>query len=385
MLNYSPESLGIDIEAVDRQLTENRSFPIHTYFDPAVYEFELEAIFHRKWQYFGLLEHVANPGDVMVGMVGRIPVVVTRDKQGVLHGFVNICRHRGFRVVEGNKRKCGLLVCRYHKWAYKLNGELAGAPDSNREPDFDAAAMSLVPVSVDTWGPAVFVNPDAGAAPLREHFPNLDPWTEKFEFIMEPGRYTLHREIVKDQQSNWKLWYDNGTECYHCDSIHGKSFGEAFATKSGEYEFYLDGDMTSYAFPPSSLPVENESDGYLRSQTYRSFQTFPGCQIIQHDDLMIISRMVPTGPESCQFISHYLAEKGADPDRVDRWIGIWDETFQEDAEVASTQQTNMRSGKAELFRYIPNREAPTQYINRCIWNAYKAHFSNASSTQSVTA
>ena len=373
MPNYSPLDLGIDIGAVDRQLQDNRSFPIHTYYDPDVYEFELEAIFHRRWQYFGLTENLSKPGDVLTGMVGRIPVVVTRDKDGELHGFVNICRHRGFRVVEEEKKNCKLMVCRYHSWSYKLNGELAGAPDSKQEPDFDPAEFSLVPVQVDTWGPAIFVNPDKHAGPLREHFPNLDPWTEKFAFIMESGHYTLHREIIKDQQSNWKLWYDNGTECYHCPSIHGKSFGEAFATRSGEYEFFLDRDMTSYAFPPSALPANDPGDGYLRSQTYRSLQTFPGCQIIQHDDLMIISRMIPTGPESCRFISHYLAEKDADPDRVDQWIAIWDETFEEDAEAASIQQTNMRSGKAELFRYISNREAPSQFINQCIWSAYKAH------------
>ena len=179
MRNFSPEKLGIDVDAVERQLRENRSFPIHTYYDPDVYEFELEAIFHRRWQYFGLLERVANPGDVLVGMVGRVPVVVTRDKDGSLHGFVNICRHRGFRVVEDDTQRCNLLVCRYHKWAYKLNGELAGAPDSDKEPDFDPSVLSLVPVRVDTWGPAIFVNPDKDAGPLRDHFPNLDPWTEK--------------------------------------------------------------------------------------------------------------------------------------------------------------------------------------------------------------
>ena len=376
MVNYSPESLGIDIESVEQQLKSNRSFPIHTYYDPAVFEFELDAIFHCKWQYFGLVEQVANPGDVMVGMVGRIPVVVAHDKDGKLNGFVNICRHRGFRVAEGNKQQCKRLVCRYHRWSYHLNGELARAPDSEQEPDFDESEYSLIPVQVDTWGPAVFVNPDLCASTLRDSFPNLDDWTDRFQFNMQPGYYTLRREIVSNQNSNWKLWYDNGTECYHCTSIHDDTFGEAFATRAGDYEFYLDGNMTSYWFPPNKAMSTTETDGYLRSNNYRSLQTFPGCQIIQHDDLMIITRMVPTGPESCQFTAHYLSEAGADLERVDRWIEIWDKTFREDAEVAEIQQQNMRSGKAELFRYIPGREAPSQYIHSCIWDSYKFRFSN---------
>ncbi len=371
--NYTAEFLGIDIDAVERQLAEHRSLPIHTYYDPSVYEFELDAIFHRSWQYFDLIERLATPGDIVVGMVGLIPVAVTRADDGELHGFVNICRHRGFRVVEGNKRNCRLMVCRYHAWSYNLKGELTRAPDTESEPGFDKSEFGLLPVRVDTWGPAVFVNPDPEAASLRESFPRMDEWTERFQFIMEPGRYTLHREIVKPQQSNWKLWYDNGTECYHCPIVHGESFGEAFKVKEGEYEFFLDGGMTSYAFKASTGEIGSKS-GHLRSQTYRSFQTFPGCQVIQQDDLMIVSKMTPTGPDSCVFTSHYLAEKDADPKRVDEWIAIWDQTFTEDGEVAEVQQINIRSDRAPLFRYISGREAPSQYITKLIWDTYKAGF-----------
>ena len=383
MPRFTAESLGIDIEAVGQDLASHRSLPIHTYYDPAVFEFELEAIFHASWQYLGPRDRVANVGDVMVGMLGRIPIAVAHAEDGQLYGFVNICRHRGFRVVESDKRKCRRLVCRYHHWAYRLDGSLGSAPDGDKEPNFDATEFSLLPVRVDTWGPGVFVNPNPDAPSLREAIPDLQARTDELGFKLEPGRWSLHREIVIDQESNWKLWYDNGTECYHCPSIHGKSFSDAFDVQDGHYEFILDGGMTSYCFKPSAAPAA-AGNGGLRSQTYKSIQTFPGCQIVQQDDMMYMARMVPTGPERCRFIAHYFAEAGADPARVDRWIEIWHQTFEEDGEAATIQQTNMRSGRTQLFRYMSNREAPAQYINSLIWKAYQAYWAGPANGSAET-
>ena len=99
---------------------------------------------------------------------GDVPVLVVRDRDGELRGFVNVCRHRGAVLLEG----CGTrqtIQCHYHAWTYELDGSLRAAPRSEREADFDPTSLSLVPVAVDTWGPFVFVNPDAGAAPLARH------------------------------------------------------------------------------------------------------------------------------------------------------------------------------------------------------------------------
>ena len=102
------------------------------------------------------------------------------------------------------------------------------------------------------------------------------------------------------------------------------------------------------------------------------FQDFSyrGC-----DDLMILAKMTPTGPQSCRFTAHYLMERGADPQRVDDWIGIWNQTYDEDAAAVEVQQGNLVSGRAREFRFVSNREEPALFINRLIWEAYKAHLS----------
>ena len=62
------------------------------------------------------------------------------------------------RTASGNRET---LQCPYHAWTYGLDGALRAAPRSDREPGFDFGELGLREVQVDTWGPFVFVNPDA--------------------------------------------------------------------------------------------------------------------------------------------------------------------------------------------------------------------------------
>jgi phenylpropionate dioxygenase-like ring-hydroxylating dioxygenase large terminal subunit len=104
--------------------------------------------------------------------VGHVPLVVVRDRDGVLRAIVNVCRHRGAEVVAGSGR-CTTLQCHYHAWTYGLDGALRAAPRSEADPDFDREELALRPAQVDTWGPFIFVNADAGAAPLAETLGSL--------------------------------------------------------------------------------------------------------------------------------------------------------------------------------------------------------------------
>ena len=160
----------------------------------------------------------------------------------------------------------------------------------------------------------MFVNPDPKALSLRESHPRLEPLAEERGFNTDPSGYSLRRRIVIDINANWKLWYDNGVECYHCPLIHGKSFGDAFNVDANDYSYLLIDNISSSRTKPSAT---SRADG-LNSRRYFPIQLFPGCHIVQIDDMMYMAGMVPTGPESCRFTTHYVAEQGADLDRVGR-------------------------------------------------------------------
>ncbi len=363
---WSLETLGLERSDIEDRSDNYLSLPIHTYFDPTVFDFELDAVFAGRWQFFAPLARLAAPGDTVTGDVGRVPVVVMRGDDGVLRGFVNACRHRGHPVAkeDGCHRR---LVCGYHGWTYGLDGALTHARDAESDPDFCRERLSLMPVAVDQWAQGVFVNTDPDAVPLRRAHPRLEPLAAEGGFDTDPERYQLHHEAVVEIAANWKLWYDNGVECYHCPVIHGKSFATAFNV-SPEHNIPV---LTDHLMNSHYIPSEARDGDTLRSNRYCSFQLFPGCQIIQQDDLLILARIVPTGAQSCRFIANYLAERDADPERVEAWLTLWHRTYDEDTDAVERQQKVLCSGRVSRLRYVPAHEKPALFINGLIREAYR--------------
>ncbi|HYS93514.1 MAG TPA: Rieske 2Fe-2S domain-containing protein, partial [Candidatus Acidoferrales bacterium] len=68
--------------------------------DQAVYDQEMERIFGRAWLMIGHESLVPEVNDFFHTYMGEDPVILTRDRQGRLHALLNMCRHRGNRVVR---------------------------------------------------------------------------------------------------------------------------------------------------------------------------------------------------------------------------------------------------------------------------------------------
>src|SRR5436305_727473 len=80
------------------------------YSDPAILALEIERIFRRSWQYAGHLGELPEPGSYFASATGPVPIVITLDNDGVLRGFVNVCRHRGAILTDGAATR-GTLQC----------------------------------------------------------------------------------------------------------------------------------------------------------------------------------------------------------------------------------------------------------------------------------
>lgn len=360
-----------DIEALQADLAQGWGVPTTWYFDPAHYDFELAEITKRSWLLFAPVHQLVEPGDIVTGHIGDVPVVVVRGRDGVLRGFVNLCRHRGYTVAT-QSGKCSVLTCRYHAWSYNLDGTLRGAPNSKNEPGFDKSALSLIPIAVDTLGPAVFVNLDADALPFAEVHPNLAARMSDAGIKTDSGHYldtySVVRKIEYDFASNWKLWYDNNTECYHCPTIHSGTFGEAFETTPGSFGYDELDQLMIFNFHPDVKRVE---PGKMRARKQNAFQIYPGATIMLQDDIMLLHQAQPTGPETSVKRMFCLTRNDADQDMATKWIELWNETFKEDQGATQVQQAGLRSGRMPRARYMLGQEQATAYVNKLTLQAYR--------------
>ncbi|HEY7422458.1 MAG TPA: aromatic ring-hydroxylating dioxygenase subunit alpha, partial [Gaiellaceae bacterium] len=188
------------------------TLPYGWYTDPEILRREEERIIRPAWQYVGHTGRLAQPG-YFAAAVGRTPVVVTRDREGELRAFVNVCRHRGHELAAGEGSR-ETLQCPYHAWTYGLDGRLRAAPRSEEEPDFPQGELGLVPVAVDTWGPFIFANAEADAESLSRALGSLP--AQVTQLGLDVDSLVHHSRWEAEIAANWKIVSENFLECYHC-------------------------------------------------------------------------------------------------------------------------------------------------------------------------
>jgi choline monooxygenase len=315
-----------------------------------VLRLEQERIFARSWQYVGHAGDAPEPGSYFAAAAGEIPILVVRGRDGELRAFLNVCRHRGFQLVEGSGQR-ETIQCAYHAWTYGLDGSLRAAPRTEREPSFGRDDLGLVPVQLDVWGPFVFVNPDSAAPPLEEA---LGPLPEQVASLLDVDRLRFRHRIEYDLECNWKIACENFLECYHCAVAH-PGFSAAVDVSPDAYRVESNG-LTSSQFGPL-----RNGDGFLgadelpRSQFHFVWPNI-GINIFPGHPNLSIGPILPAGPERThRFLDYFFG-----PDVPEDWVGelleFDDQVGREDTALVERVQRGVRSGLLARGRLLASSE-----------------------------
>ena len=184
------------------------------YTDPEIYQLELDQIVMRNWILAGHQSELAEVGDFKVVKVANESAIIVRGKNGKIHAFVNVCRHRGSLVcldAAGNTRK---FACPYHGWVYDSEGHLIAA--RNMPDDFNREEFSLNPVSLDLVGGLLFICFSEDPPSLEAAKRDLVEPMALFDF----ENLKVAAKKIYPISANWKLAIENYNECYHCGSAH---------------------------------------------------------------------------------------------------------------------------------------------------------------------
>jgi phenylpropionate dioxygenase-like ring-hydroxylating dioxygenase large terminal subunit len=365
-------SLGLDRSGdLAASLAAGWTLPASWYADPAVHALERDRIFASAWQYVGRAGAVSAPGSYLAGRVGHVPVVVVRDKQGVLRGFKNVCRHRAHLVAEGEGCRA-TLQCPYHAWTYDLDGSLLRAPRSDREAGFDPDAFALLPVSVETWGPLVFANPDPDARPLAEHLEGVR------DLVDESGvgfdSLVFRRRVTWELPVNWKNGLENYLECYHCAVAHpGLSQ-------------VVDVDADAYAL--IDRPLSSSQLGAVRpgvregtaTAPYRPADDVPGAQyhflwpgttinIEPGRPNFGIDTWSPDGPHRTVGVSDYYFGPEVGEEQVEELVAFSQQVGAEDDGLVRSVQAGLDSGVVPQGRLLLPSERLIAHFQRLVHDA----------------
>jgi choline monooxygenase len=314
-----------------------RTLPASAYLDPEIYERERRAVFGSTWQLAGFRAQLQKPGDYVLHEFAGWSIVVTVDDAGELRAFHNVCRHRAGPLVT---EPCGhgpSFVCRYHGWAYALDGTLKSARDFGDD-ELDLDAFGLFAVRVEECRGLVFVHLDDHAVPLvddhRAFFAALA------EQPLESFVYTEH--ATHEVATNWKVYCDNYGEGYHVPLVHPELNKEVVAK---EYRVEVADHYCVHSVPAREGAV-NQGLWLWR---------YPNLAINVYPHAMNIERFVPAGPRQTLVHYDYFFADPDDPSNADVLrMGI--ELLDEDRVICEQVQANLERGVYDTGALSPRHE-----------------------------
>ena len=337
-------------------VTRVTTLPASWYSDPEILRLEGERIFRRTWQYVARSDQVASPGQFVAARAGDVPVVVLRDGE-TLRGFVNVCRHRGHEVVSGaGVRKS--LQCPYHAWTYGLDGCLRAAPRADREPGLDFGELSLLPVAVGEWGPFVFANPDADAAPLEEHLGELPALLA--ESGLDLARLRFRHRAEWEVEANWKVVAENFLECYHCAVAHpGFSSVVDVAPEAYRLEAH-ETFLSQYGSVHGAVRSGKRSGPYdpvgeVEGQFHLLWPNFV-LNVMPGRPNVSAGTILPAGPGRSARVLDYFFAEDADEDWVRDLLAFDDQVGREDEALVESVQRGLGSGMLDRGQLLGESE-----------------------------
>ena len=349
---YTPEL----IEAAKRW-TPKPTLPGSAYTSEAVWQDEREKVWFHDWVCIGRSEEVGKPGDFLVRDLAGESIFLSRNREGVLKGFYNVCSHRGTKFLDddacGNAQKA--FRCPYHAWTFDLDGNLIGTPNVKEDETFDRSKYPLFDFAVAEYAGFVFVNLSKEPRPLLEQIHEGAESIASFErFKMDELR--IGARIVYEVAANWKIVVENYNECLHCPQVHPElvqvvplyRFGEVWdESNPNGGNAMVDGATSFTPTGESELPKFPD----LQPEDYRmyfgSFE-FPNLMVNLHPDSVMYYIALPKGPNHTTVVSEFLfrPETIARPDfeTISRsTVDFWDLISRQDWDVCSRAQTGAGS------------------------------------------
>jgi phenylpropionate dioxygenase-like ring-hydroxylating dioxygenase large terminal subunit len=199
-------------------------FPIDKFYTPEYYALEKEKIFKKSWLRVGVETQIANVGDYFVKELDAcdtsLIIVRGRDKQ--IRAFHNHCSHRGNRVAYDRSGNTTGFKCRFHSWAYGLDGSLRALPEEHLFPGLDKSQHGLTEVACDTWEGFIFVNVDPKPEKNLREYLGEDVYNG-FNGLFK--NYTMINRLTMVVPLNWKACINAFVETYHFSTVHLPSAG----------------------------------------------------------------------------------------------------------------------------------------------------------------
>jgi glycine betaine catabolism A len=339
--------------------------PREAYLSQGWFDREMASVFAKQWICVGRVNDFA-PNTMRRVNAGAASVIVCNTGT-TLAAYHNVCRHRGSELCGSESAELGkLITCPYHAWAYAASdGRLVSTAYAKPTPDFDTSAHRLLSVASRQWNGFLFLNANATPGKIGSDVPlsTLDNWPMN-------GLATGHR-WEKELACNWKVFWENYSECLHCPGIHPELCDLVPIYKTG-----VMGPTEAFDWTPEQAPKRNLKPGAdtwtmtgkpcgpefstLSEKEKQAGYTFvtlwPSLYVVAHVDYVRAVRLEPLAPERTRLTAEWyfsretLAQPGFDAGEVAAFAKV---VLGQDGDAAEMNQRGLRSPAFTRGRLMP--------------------------------
>ena len=361
------------LDAVRRPINVANGLPNAHYIDPDVFTEERQAVLFDNWAGLAVAADVPEAGDAVPITFMGMPLLLIRDRTGMVRVFQNICRHRGMILVDAPRKIEGAIRCPYHSWCYSTEGQLISTPHvggsgQNTHEGIDRALLGLIEVRSHIWMDVVWINVSGTALPFEVANADLLARWAEFDRPLHHGGADSRFEL--EVQCNWKLAVENYCESYHLPWVHPGL--NSYSRLEDHYHIEQPGKFSGQGTlvyrqlkgeDGQSFPdFADISDKWDTAAEYVAL--YPNVLLGVHRDHAFAIILVPHGPErTVEHVHFYYASADTDAQLRARNTTLWKEVFEEDIFVVEGMQRGRHAVGFDGGRFSPAMDGPTHMFH----------------------
>ena len=330
--------------------------PVARYTCPERFARERQVLFRGLPAIVAHSSELTGPDSFLTRDFVGLPLLVTRDGAGAVHAFLNVCRHRGTRLVDapsGGRRR---FVCPYHAWTWDNRGALKGIPHGDAGfPGIDKDALGLRRLGCAEASGWIWVVADTDAAPDVDGF--LGGLAADFAWL-DAGNLKVVHEELREWAANWKILVEGGLESYHFRVAHKGTVGPFFQDNLSSYRQF--GRHTRSILPRTrfdAMMAQPRDRWSLRRETNLVYTVVPSAQLLVQEDHVVWVQALPLAPGRTRVRIATLAPADFDPadgEAALHWRKnheITVRTLAEDFAIGESIQSGLPSGANDELRF----------------------------------
>lgn len=328
--------------------------PVSIFLSQERFDAEQDAIFKKRAIPLTISALLPEPGMAMGHESTGLPLIVSRDRDGKVHVFLNACQHKGAKLLETCEPvKSGRMTCPYHAWTFGVDGKLIGVARAETFINLDKSKRNLAELPSREQGGIIWVMLDRHAEP---DFSSLVPELGEDLDALELGTAHVYGRKSFDVKANWKLVLEPFLEGYHVQRLHASTVGPLYADvpnvvdKLGPTIRQISGKVN---FTPEDLDIPGEN---IHKTVTTVYNLFPNGVIITSPWYISIMILHPRGPDRTIVDYHNLTRVAPDNPKAENlyktsYDMVLDVFGNEDFRAAEISHAGLATGALESVVY----------------------------------